>query len=144
MEAVKEKSNEEDIEEEDQEDDGEEDEENEGDDGEHEDRDSNEAEAETRITSRTDLDDNSELQSPDQPLSGSSPQSRSPSSPTTKMSRLDLNGVKRIVSSDLTKHRTSQQRKYHSKRGTHRAGRPHGSKAKQDTRVKLDHSGVWG
>ena len=52
-------------------------------------------------------------------------------------------GIRDLVSSDLTKTRASQHRKYHSKRSTRRAGRPHGSKAKQDTRVKLDHSGVW-
>lgn len=69
--------------------------------------------------------------------------SSSPTSPTKMMSGLDLNGIKGIVSSDLTKVRASQQRKYHSKRGARRAGRPQGSKSKQDTRVKLDQSGVW-
>jgi RIO kinase 2 len=53
--------------------------------------------------------------------------------------------IKSIVSSDLTKKRAQQQRKYHSKRSTRHAGRAHGSKAKQDKRVKLaDHAGVWG
>ncbi|KAG2366599.1 hypothetical protein BDR07DRAFT_1395880 [Suillus spraguei] len=46
------------------------------------------------------------------------------------------------VASELTK-RSRQQKKYHTKRGAQRAGRPQGSKAKQDTRVKLDKSGVW-
>lgn len=36
-----------------------------------------------------------------------------------------------------------QQRKYHSKKGAQRVGRPKGSKAKQDTRVKLDRGGMW-
>jgi RIO kinase 2 len=53
--------------------------------------------------------------------------------------------IKSIVSSDLTKKRAQQQRKYHSKRSTRHAGRAQGSKAKQDKRVKLaDHAGVWG
>jgi len=64
------------------------------------------------------------------------PRSVSPAGTTTT-------GIRDLVSSDLTKARASQHRKYHSKRSTRRAGRPHGSKAKQDTRVKLDHSGVW-
>jgi len=50
--------------------------------------------------------------------------------------------VKERVASDLTKQRTRQAR-YHSKRSTRKAGRPTGSKAKQDTRVKLDSSGFW-
>ena len=53
--------------------------------------------------------------------------------------------IKSIVSSDLTKKRAQQQRKYHSKRSTRHAGRAQGSKAKQDKRVKLaEHAGVWG
>jgi RIO kinase 2 len=53
--------------------------------------------------------------------------------------------IKSIVSSDLTKKRAQQQRKYHSKRSTRHAGRAQGSKAKQDKRVKLvDHADVWG
>lgn len=73
------------------------------------------------------------------------PQSRS-SSPTSlaqQTATLSLNGIKDKVSFDLTKERTRQQRKYHSKRGARQAGRPKGSKAKQDTRVKVDSSGVW-
>ncbi|KDR85063.1 hypothetical protein GALMADRAFT_149576 [Galerina marginata CBS 339.88] len=53
--------------------------------------------------------------------------------------------IKLIVASDITKKRAQQQRKYHSKRSTRNAGRAQGSKAKQDTRVKLaDHEGIWG
>jgi len=52
-------------------------------------------------------------------------------------------GIKDIVSSDLTKQRARQQQKYHSKRGAQRIGRPKGSKAKQDNRVKVDKSGFW-
>ncbi|KAJ3767003.1 RIO1 family-domain-containing protein [Lentinula raphanica] len=66
-------------------------------------------------------------------LSRSPPHSRS-SSPALEHSR----NVKEIVKSNLEKSRARQHRKYHSKRNTRRAGRPQGSKAKQDTRVKLD------
>ena len=51
--------------------------------------------------------------------------------------------IKAIVSSDMMKKRSQQQRKYHSKRSTRNAGRQMGSKAKQDKRVKLEHHGVW-
>jgi RIO kinase 2 len=51
--------------------------------------------------------------------------------------------VKAIVSSDMMKKRSQQQRKYHSKRSTRNAGRQTGSKAKQDKRVKLEHHSVW-
>ena len=83
-------------------------------------------------------------------LSRSPPQSRSPSpSSLAKMTAsLSLStsqhaDIKDIVSSDLTKQRARQREKYHSKRGAHRIGRPKGSKAKQDNRVKVDKSGVW-
>jgi RIO kinase 2 len=83
-------------------------------------------------------------------LSRSPPQSRSPSpSSLAKMTAaLSLSsshhpGIKDIVSSDLTKQRARQQQKYHSKRGAQRIGRPKGSKAKQDDRVKVDKSGFW-
>jgi RIO kinase 2 len=87
---------------------------------------------------------------PDREISRSPPQSRSPSpSSLAKMtaalslSSQQHSGIKDIVSSDLTKQRARQRQKYHSKRGAQRIGRPKGSKAKQDTRVKLDKSGVW-
>lgn len=68
----------------------------------------------------------------------------SPSPSLTGMTgTLQSNGIKDIVSSDLTKERARQRRKYHSKRGARHAGRPQGSKAKQDTRVKLDRGGTW-
>ena len=52
--------------------------------------------------------------------------------------------IKAIVSSDMVKKRSQQQRKYHSRRSTRNAGRPTGSKAKQDKRVKLgEHHSVW-
>lgn len=87
---------------------------------------------------------------PDREVSRSPPQSRSPSpSSLAKMTAaLSLSsqqhaGIKDIVSSDLTKQRARQRQKYHSKRGAQRIGRPKGSKAKQDTRVKIDKSGIW-
>lgn len=77
-------------------------------------------------------------------LSRSPPRSRSISPQLEKMTAwLSIDGIKDIVSSDLTKARARQHRKYHSKRGARNAGRPQGSKAKQDTRVKIDQSGVW-
>lgn len=51
--------------------------------------------------------------------------------------------VKDIVSNDVAKKRTEQQRKYHSKRSARNAGRPQGSKAKQDKRVKLSEHTGW-
>ncbi|KAI0313739.1 hypothetical protein OF83DRAFT_1043231, partial [Amylostereum chailletii] len=44
---------------------------------------------------------------------------------------------------EASKTRSRQQRKYHSKRSAQRVGRAKGSKAKQDTRVKVDASGIW-
>ncbi|KAK0506133.1 RIO1 family-domain-containing protein [Armillaria luteobubalina] len=78
-------------------------------------------------------------------LSRSPPRSRSvsPDSLAKMTEALSLNNVRNIVSSNLSKSRAQQQRKYHSKRGSRKAGRPQGSKAKQDTRVKMDGSGVW-
>ncbi|SRR6266550_5047391 len=79
-------------------------------------------------------------------LSRSPPQSRSVSPATLEkmMDALDLNEIKNKVTSDLSKSMAKQQRKYHSKRAVRKAGRPQGSKAKQDTRVKADHNGIWG
>ncbi|KAF8640834.1 hypothetical protein AX17_000483 [Amanita inopinata Kibby_2008] len=79
-------------------------------------------------------------------LSRSPPQSRSTSPATLEKmtAALDLNDIKNKVASDLSKTRARQQRKYHSKRAVRKAGRPQGSKAKQDTRIKPDHSGIWG
>lgn len=50
--------------------------------------------------------------------------------------------LKDRVASDITRHQ-ARQAKYHSKRGARKVGRPKGSKAKQDTRVKQDTSGFW-
>jgi RIO kinase 2 len=81
---------------------------------------------------------------PQRQLSRSPPRSRSASPSLEEMTHgLSLDGIKNIVSSDLTKVRARQHRKYHSKRGARNVGRPQGSKAKQDTRVKPDQSGVW-
>ncbi|KAF9453749.1 hypothetical protein P691DRAFT_657551 [Macrolepiota fuliginosa MF-IS2] len=59
------------------------------------------------------------------------------------MEALDLSNIRGKVISDLSKTRSHQQRKYHSKRSTRQVGRPQGSKAKQDKKVKLDRSGIW-
>lgn len=84
-------------------------------------------------------------------ISRSPPQSRntSPDSLAKMTESLSIashhqSGIKEIVSSDLSRQRARQKQKYHSKRGAQRAGRPKGSKAKQDNRVKMDNSGVWG
>ncbi|KAF8912730.1 RIO1 family-domain-containing protein [Gymnopilus junonius] len=85
----------------------------------------------------------------DDRLSRSPPQSRR-ESPLEELDEVDDPSVpkadiKSKVASDISKRRAQQQRKYHSKRSTRSAGRAQGSKAKQDTRVKLnDHGGVWG
>jgi len=85
----------------------------------------------------------------DNRLSRSPPQSRreelrEKSEDESDMPSESKGDIKSIVSSDLTKKRAQQQRKYHSKRSTRHAGRAQGSKAKQDKRVKLaDHAGVW-
>lgn len=76
-------------------------------------------------------------------LSRSPPRSRSFSSERAPQPSSGRGNIKDIVTSDLSKSRAQQQRKYHSKRGARRAGRPQGSKAKQDTRVKVDSSGFW-
>ncbi|TFY83594.1 hypothetical protein EWM64_g426 [Hericium alpestre] len=51
--------------------------------------------------------------------------------------------LKDRAAAEASKEHARQQRKHHSKRGAHRAGRPKGSKAKQDTRVRLDRGGMW-
>ncbi|KIY72801.1 RIO1-domain-containing protein [Cylindrobasidium torrendii FP15055 ss-10] len=75
-------------------------------------------------------------------VSRSPPQSRSvsPSTLVKATKGLSIHGdeMKSIVASDMEKTRARQQKKYHSKRSVRKAGRMQGSKAKQDTRVKLD------
>jgi len=68
--------------------------------------------------------------------------SPSPSLTARMAATLHLNDIKDIVSSDLTKERARQQRKYHSKKRASHAGRPQGSKAKLDTRIKMDRGGI--
>ncbi|KAI0788580.1 hypothetical protein C8Q75DRAFT_239510 [Abortiporus biennis] len=96
------------------------------------------------------------------PVSTSRPISRSPpasrhesrsSSPTSLIDataslsiveRENENNFKDRVASEVSKQYSKQQRKYHSKRGAQRiGGRQKGSKAKMDTRVKLDRGGIW-
>ena len=57
--------------------------------------------------------------------------------------KLSRNDIKERISSDIARQRIRQTNKYHSKRSTRRVGRPKGSKAKQDTRIKADRGGVW-
>ncbi|TFK77036.1 RIO1-domain-containing protein [Pluteus cervinus] len=80
--------------------------------------------------------------SPERPLSRSPPQSR-PITPVPQdveelTNALASHNIKDKVTSELAKNRSQQQRKHHSRKSTKRAGRPKGSKAKQDTRVKLE------
>lgn len=51
--------------------------------------------------------------------------------------------IQERVASEVVRQRARQAGKYHAKRGARKAGRPKGSKAKQDTRVRMDRSGVW-
>lgn len=51
--------------------------------------------------------------------------------------------IRNKIVTDLSRQRARQQSKYNSKNSTQRAGRPKGSKAKQDSRVKLDKGGLW-
>jgi len=67
---------------------------------------------------------------------------RSPDELTQKVESLKLSDIKTRVTSDLSKTHSYQQRKYHSKRSTRQVGRPQGSKAKQDKKVRLDRSGI--
>ncbi|KAK7463649.1 Serine/threonine-protein kinase rio2 [Stygiomarasmius scandens] len=70
-------------------------------------------------------------------LSRSPPRSRS-FSPARGDTPAASKNIKEIVSTNLEKSRARDKKKYHSKRSTRRAGRPQGSKAKQDNRIKLD------
>jgi len=67
---------------------------------------------------------------------------RSPDVLTQKVESLKLSDIKTRVTSDLSKTHSYQQRKYHSKRSTRQVGRPQGSKAKQDKKVRLDRSRI--
>ena len=59
------------------------------------------------------------------------------------LGKLSRDAIRERITSDISRHHARQTSKYHSKRSTRRVGRPKGSKAKQDTRVKIDRSGVW-
>ena len=67
------------------------------------------------------------------------PKSPYPEPPATSGSDPGLGGhaaLRHIVASEVVRHQQKQKAKYHSKRMG--AGRSRGSKAKQDTRIKLD------
>lgn len=51
--------------------------------------------------------------------------------------------IRERVAADIGRHQARQTSKYHSKRGVKKIGRPKGSKAKQDMRVKVDRHGEW-
>ena len=57
--------------------------------------------------------------------------------------RPQSSSIKDRVATEVVRQRARQAGKYHAKRGARKAGRPKGSKAKQDTRVRVDRSGVW-
>lgn len=59
--------------------------------------------------------------------------------PTTKS-----NDISEKALADVTKQRARQHRKYHAKKGARTAGRPKGSKAKSDGRIRVDSGGFWG
>lgn len=73
------------------------------------------------------------------------PRAASPTSSTSSTHEDDTapDTIRQKISNDLQKSRTREKSKYHSKNGAKRAGRPQGSKAKQDTRVKLDRGGLF-
>jgi RIO kinase 2 len=80
------------------------------------------------------------------PRSGSS----SPTSQITSQleNRFSVNAskekeIRKKAAVDAFKGRAREKQKYHSRRGAERTGRPKGSKAKQDNRVKVDRSGLW-
>ncbi|KAF5355990.1 hypothetical protein D9756_003821 [Leucocoprinus leucothites] len=80
-------------------------------------------------TRNPDFEDDSRLPSPD-----GLPQ---------RLDALNLSDIRNKVTSDLSKTRSHQQRKYHSKRSIRQVGRPQGSKAKQDKNIRLDRGGIW-
>lgn len=89
--------------------------------------------------------DATQIPAPSNPERSQELRSRSPSPDgfSHKFGALSLSDIKTKVTSDLSKTRLQQRRKYHSKRSTRQAGRPQGSKAKQDKKIKLDHGGTW-
>ncbi|KAH9937126.1 Rio2, N-terminal-domain-containing protein [Fomitopsis serialis] len=68
--------------------------------------------------------------------------SEHPSSSTAKQAGAAAD-FKEKVHSEVSKRRAREVRRYHSKKGAQRIGRPKGSKAKQDVRVKMDGGGFW-
>lgn len=57
-------------------------------------------------------------------------------------SRTKASDITEKVYSEVSKQRAKQQQKYHSKKGAQRVGKPKGSKAKMDKRLKID-GGGW-
>ncbi|KAI5124599.1 hypothetical protein M0805_004210 [Coniferiporia weirii] len=55
----------------------------------------------------------------------------------------ETHSIKERVVSDINRQHAKQMSKHHSKRGARMVGRPKGSKAKQDWRVKVDQGDGW-
>lgn len=72
----------------------------------------------------------------------SSSSSRSDSPASLAKGTAGLN-IKETASNDVKKLQQRQKRMYHSKKSTRRAGRAHGSKAKQDVRYIMAPSAGW-
>ena len=73
------------------------------------------------------------------------PDSSSPFDPPDLAKPLAQNtntSVKDRVAADVARHQ-ARQSKFHSKRSARKIGRPKGSKAKQDSRVKVEKGGFW-
>ena len=51
--------------------------------------------------------------------------------------------IREVVAAQVSKSRTRNQVKHHSRKGPTQAGRAKGSKAKQDIRHKMDVGGIW-
>ncbi|KAI0067723.1 RIO1-domain-containing protein [Artomyces pyxidatus] len=75
------------------------------------------------------------------PARSSTPSDASPADHPVSLVEHDV--IRERAAGEVAKEHARQQRKYHSKRGAQRVGRAKGSKAKQDTRVKLDKGGMW-
>ena len=76
-----------------------------------------------------------------EPASG--PLEKAISNNTTAEPVAELPPIRERVAADIGRRHAKQTSKYHSKRGVRKIGRPKGSKAKQDLRVKVDRNGVW-
>jgi RIO kinase 2 len=65
-------------------------------------------------------------------------------SPQREPEQPNVQAIRDIVSSQVSKERARERLKHHSRRNPGQAGRAKGSKAKQDVRNKIDVGGFWG